>query len=186
MLVLTSDHVIGPLEAFRADAEKAAALAMGTSPGAVPSLVVFGIAPSRPETGYGYIEAADGDSPAGGCFRALSFREKPDRETAERFLAAGNFYWNSGMFAFNSDFMLEQFRKNEPELLAPFEGLSVSGESAYTVHRGIRVLENWSGLEERPMRRPKLSIVTASVSNRLRVLRNIKHKPRLTRKKGTP
>ncbi|MDR1411698.1 MAG: mannose-1-phosphate guanylyltransferase [Spirochaetaceae bacterium] len=153
MLVLTSDHVIGPLEAFRADAEKAAALAAGAAPGAAPAMVVFGIAPGRPETGYGYIEAGGGALPLGGalseggCFRALSFREKPDRETAEKFLAAGNFYWNSGMFAFDSSFILDEFRKNEPEVLAPFEKLPVPGEGAYAARGGIAALENWPGLE---------------------------------------
>jgi mannose-1-phosphate guanylyltransferase/mannose-1-phosphate guanylyltransferase/mannose-6-phosphate isomerase len=147
ILVLTSDHVIGPPGAFRADAEKAAALAAGAEPGAAPALVVFGIAPGRPETGYGYIEAACGGPAAGGCFRALSFREKPDRETAEKFLAAGNFYWNSGMFAFSSSFILEEFRKNQPELLLPFENLPAPGEGAYVTRRGIAALENWPGLE---------------------------------------
>jgi mannose-1-phosphate guanylyltransferase/mannose-1-phosphate guanylyltransferase/mannose-6-phosphate isomerase len=146
MLVLTSDHVIRPPESFRADAEKAAALIAGTEPGAVPSLVVFGIAPDRPETGYGYIEAG-GSLSVDGCFRALSFREKPDREMAEKFLAAGNFYWNSGMFAFSSGFIRDEFRRNEPELLPPFEKLSVPGEAAYTLRQGLRVLENWPGLE---------------------------------------
>jgi mannose-1-phosphate guanylyltransferase/mannose-1-phosphate guanylyltransferase/mannose-6-phosphate isomerase len=146
ILTLTSDHVIGPLDSFRADAEKAASLTGKTGPDAAPALVVFGIRPARPETGYGYIEAANGPA-AAGCFRALSFREKPDRETAEKFLAAGNFYWNSGMFAFTSDFILNEFRRNEPELLPPFEGLSLPGENAYTLRRGLRVLENWPGLE---------------------------------------
>jgi mannose-1-phosphate guanylyltransferase/mannose-1-phosphate guanylyltransferase/mannose-6-phosphate isomerase len=145
ILTLTSDHVIGPLEAFRADAEKAASLTGGAGPDAAPALVVFGIRPARPETGYGYIEV--GGLSGGGCFRALSFREKPDRETAEKFFEAGDFYWNSGMFAFTSGFMLDEFRRNEPELLPPFEGLPVPGESAYTLCRGIRVLENWPGLE---------------------------------------
>ena len=147
MLVLTSDHVIGPFDSFRADAEKAAALIARTGPDTAPALVVFGIAPGRPETGYGYIEAAADVLPVDGCFRALSFREKPDRETAEEFLAAGNFYWNSGMFAFSSGFILDEFRRNEPELLSPFEKLSVPREEAYTLRRGLRVLEDWPGLE---------------------------------------
>jgi mannose-1-phosphate guanylyltransferase/mannose-1-phosphate guanylyltransferase/mannose-6-phosphate isomerase len=147
MLVLTSDHVIGPLEAFRADAEKAAALSAGTAPGASAALVVFGITPSRPETGYGYIETAPGALPVDGCFRAASFREKPDRETAEKFIAAGEFFWNSGLFAFTSDFILDEFRRNEPGTLSPFEKLGVPGEEAYTLRRGLRVLENWPGLE---------------------------------------
>jgi mannose-1-phosphate guanylyltransferase/mannose-1-phosphate guanylyltransferase/mannose-6-phosphate isomerase len=147
MLVLTSDHVISPLDSFRADAEKAATLTAGTGPDADPALVVFGITPGRPETGYGYIETAAGTLTAAGCFRAASFREKPERETAEKFLAAGNFYWNSGMFAFNSGFMLDELHRNEPELLPPFKGLSVPKEGAYTLRRSLRVLENWPGLE---------------------------------------
>jgi mannose-1-phosphate guanylyltransferase/mannose-1-phosphate guanylyltransferase/mannose-6-phosphate isomerase len=143
MLVLTSDHVIGPLEIFRADAEKASAFSAGT--GTAPALVVFGIPPGRPDTGYGYIETAD--PLADGVYRAASFREKPDRETAEKFLKAGNFYWNSGMFAFASSFMLDEFRRSEPESLSPFEKLAAPEEGAYALRQGLRVLENWPGLE---------------------------------------
>ncbi|MDR3337730.1 MAG: mannose-1-phosphate guanylyltransferase [Treponema sp.] len=149
ILVLTSDHVINPLEAFRRDAETAAAFL-----DVEDSLVVFGIPPSRPDTGYGYIETAERlntvlDAAAGGgVYRAASFREKPDRERAEQFLQAGNFFWNSGMFAFNSSFILAEFRRSEHEALSPFEGLSIPGKEAYEVKQGIGVLENWPGLEE--------------------------------------
>jgi mannose-1-phosphate guanylyltransferase/mannose-1-phosphate guanylyltransferase/mannose-6-phosphate isomerase len=144
MLVLPSDHVIEPPEDFRAAAEAAAALAG-------ENLTLFGIAPGRPETGYGYIEAGERlarNAPGPGTYRALSFREKPDRARAEQFLAAGNFYWNSGIFAFSSGLMREEFRRNAPGILRPFEALDPPGEEAWSLCEGLRVLENWPGLGE--------------------------------------
>jgi mannose-1-phosphate guanylyltransferase/mannose-1-phosphate guanylyltransferase/mannose-6-phosphate isomerase len=144
ILVLTSDHVIEPLADFQVAAQSAGEALGGRSGG---NLVVFGIAPSRPETGYGYIEAAEALQSGGAAvYRAASFREKPDHATAERFLAAGNFYWNSGMFAFSSRFMREEFSRNAPDILAPFEALAAPGEGA--PRGGIGVLENWPGLAE--------------------------------------
>jgi mannose-1-phosphate guanylyltransferase/mannose-1-phosphate guanylyltransferase/mannose-6-phosphate isomerase len=155
MLVLTSDHIISPLEVFAQDAAAAAIFAQQGK------LAVFGIPPRAPETGYGYIEAAEalpvsGEAASGGgkavtrtaVFRAASFREKPDRPTAEAFLAEGRFYWNSGMFAFSSSFLLEEFRRNAPECLRPFDTLKAPDEAAYTVRNGLKILDAWSGLGE--------------------------------------
>lgn len=157
MLVLTSDHVIGPMEDFKAASDAAAAFSKGHK------LVVFGIPPRGPETGYGYIEASDplgspaaliatgasgSPKPPPQVYRAASFREKPDRATAEQFLKAGNFYWNSGMFAFSSEFMLDEFRRNAPESLHPFERLGKPDANAYTVQKGLSILESWPGLIE--------------------------------------
>jgi mannose-1-phosphate guanylyltransferase/mannose-6-phosphate isomerase len=142
MLVLTSDHVIGPLDAFTAAAEAASVFSRERN------LAVFGIPPRSPETGYGYIEAGDVLTAAGSrVYRAAAFREKPDRATAERFLKAGNFYWNSGMFAFSSAFILEEFRRNAPEALTPLEALTAPGADAYTSQQGLRILSSWPGLE---------------------------------------
>lgn len=154
-LVLTSDHIISPLETFADDAAAAAALARQGK------LVVFGIPPLRPETGYGYIEsgrplaaAAGTEGAAGGrpgaarCFELRSFREKPDAATAERFLASGGFYWNSGMFGFSVDAMLEEFRRSAPETLAPFAGLRAPGEDEIEYRDGVAVLSKWKGLAE--------------------------------------
>jgi mannose-1-phosphate guanylyltransferase/mannose-6-phosphate isomerase len=148
ILVLTSDHIIGPLETFLEDAAKAAALARRNR------LAVFGIVPTRPETGYGYIEAgpeARADTGPGetpelpGTRAALSFREKPDRPRAEEYLAAGRFYWNSGMFAFSSSFMLDEFRRHAPRVLAPFAELEAPGPAAYRAEQGLRILDRWPG-----------------------------------------
>jgi mannose-1-phosphate guanylyltransferase len=146
ILVLTSDHIIGPLELFKADAEAAAFFARQGK------LAVFGIPPAGPETGYGYIEAgealscpaAEGEQGAPGAFAAVSFREKPDRASAENFVAAGRFYWNSGMFAFSTPFMLGEFRRSAPEVLAPFEKLGAPGGSR--TEKGICLIDNWPGL----------------------------------------
>jgi mannose-1-phosphate guanylyltransferase len=164
MLVLTSDHIIEPAERFLGDAAAAAALARRGK------LAVFGIVPSRPETGYGYIEAgealadgADGGgrvSPAGeqAVYAARSFREKPDRALAEQYLATGRFYWNSGMFAFSSAFMLGEFRRHAPQTFSPFEGLPVPGPGAFRFEGGLRILDNWPGFAEAYSKTQAISI----------------------------
>ncbi|MDR1105936.1 MAG: mannose-1-phosphate guanylyltransferase, partial [Treponema sp.] len=123
-------------------------------------LVVFGIPPSRPETGYGYIEAGeklDGRPVPPETFRALSFREKPGEKTAEEFVSSGRFYWNSGMFAFSPRFLLEEFRRAAPLVISPFEKLSAPQNSGFTVKNGLRILENWNGLEEAYAAAPAIS-----------------------------
>jgi mannose-1-phosphate guanylyltransferase/mannose-1-phosphate guanylyltransferase/mannose-6-phosphate isomerase len=156
ILVLTSDHIIEPPGLFKANAAAAAAFAQQDK------LVVFGIVPKSPETGYGYIEAAETltiprqrltlkryNKPAEpGVFKVASFREKPDRKTAGEFLAAGRFYWNSGMFAFSSRFMLRQFREHAPALIDPFKKLYAPNEGSYVVNEGLRILDNWMELDD--------------------------------------
>jgi mannose-1-phosphate guanylyltransferase/mannose-6-phosphate isomerase len=140
VLVLTSDHIITPLEAFKADAEAVC--------GKQESLVLFGILPRSADTGYGYIETAQAISPQSRIFKVASFREKPDKQKAEQFIAQGNFYWNSGMFAFSSRFMMAEFNRSAPEIFAAFSALEAPGKDAYTVREGVLVLENWRGLKE--------------------------------------
>jgi mannose-1-phosphate guanylyltransferase len=87
-------------------------------------LVVLGIAPRWPETGYGYIEFPKGTRP--GTLQpvpVLRFREKPDLETARDFVAAGNFYWNAGMFFWRCDVLLDSLRTHLPETASVIEGL---------------------------------------------------------------
>jgi mannose-1-phosphate guanylyltransferase/mannose-1-phosphate guanylyltransferase/mannose-6-phosphate isomerase len=156
ILVLTSDHIIQPPDIFTANAAAAAAFAQQDK------LAVFGISPQGPETGYGYIEAGeslsvppqkefrrqDGRMVEPEVFRALSFREKPDKERAKQFLASGTFYWNSGMFAFSSRFILKEFRRVSPELIIPFDKLRAPDERSYTVRGGVRILQEWLDLKE--------------------------------------
>ena len=154
VLVLTSDHIIRPLAVFKADAEAAAAFS------AQGNLAIFGIPPRGPDTGYGYIEAGDQLADQGGTavYRVRSFREKPNKERAEEFLAAGNYYWNSGMFGFSTRFILEEFRRNAPEIFKAFDKLGFPGNAAYTVQGGVRVLDRWPGLEAAYQAAPGISV----------------------------
>jgi mannose-1-phosphate guanylyltransferase len=104
LLVTPSDHIITDAEAYALAIQEAVSLARNGS------LVTFGITPTKPETGYGYIEF-DANS-------VISFREKPDLSTAEVFLEAGNFLWNSGMFCFQAGTYLSELAKFEPEILS--------------------------------------------------------------------
>ncbi|MEE2566434.1 mannose-1-phosphate guanylyltransferase [Hyphobacterium marinum] len=108
VLLAPSDHHIGPLDAFRRSVAKAARLA------AEGRIVVFGIAPTRAETGYGYIRA--GETLAGG-FILEAFEEKPDAAAAQRYLDAGDRYWNAGLFAFRADVLIAEMARFEPQIL---------------------------------------------------------------------
>jgi len=138
ILVLTSDHIIKPLEVFLKDAELASTAA------GEGKLVVFGIPPARPETGYGYIETG---KDTGGVLNVAAFHEKPDIKTAEKYTASKKFFWNSGMFAFNADFIAQQFHKYAEDVYLPFEKLKEPEKEAYTVTRGVKILNNWKGLK---------------------------------------
>jgi len=109
MLVLPADHVIKDVDAFYAAVQRAAAQVEGGA------LATFGIVPTAPETGYGYIQsgAALRDE---GCFKVEKFVEKPNRETAQGFIDAGNFFWNSGMFLFRADAYLKELAQFQPAM----------------------------------------------------------------------
>ena len=108
ILVLPSDHIIKDEESFAAVARSAVAEA------SAGRLVTFGIRPTRPETGYGYVLATE-DS-IGSALKVKSFVEKPDLETAKRYLEAGGFYWNSGMFAMRADVYLHELARSRPDI----------------------------------------------------------------------
>lgn len=107
LLITPSDHIIRNLPAYHQAVQEAEKLAQNNF------LVTFGISPSRPETGYGYIEHDD--------YEVLSFREKPNADTAKQMLRAGNFLWNSGMFCFKAKIFLEELRQHAPEVYAKAE-----------------------------------------------------------------
>ncbi|SOO36154.1 mannose-1-phosphate guanylyltransferase/mannose-6-phosphate isomerase [Xanthomonas citri] len=106
LLVLPSDHVIGNEAAFQAAVKVAAEAA------AQGKLVTFGIKPTAPETGYGYIKAGAGTAASA----VERFVEKPDLATAQSYLASGEYYWNSGMFLFRASRYLEELRKFHPAI----------------------------------------------------------------------
>ena len=102
VLVTPSDHLIKDESAYLEAIEKAKTLAQQDK------LVTFGITPQYAETGFGYIEA-DGED-------VLSFKEKPDSTTAQVYVDAGNYYWNSGMFCFKAGIFLEELKNHSPEI----------------------------------------------------------------------
>ena len=102
VLVTPSDHLIKDEEAYTEVVLEAKALAEEGN------LVTFGITPTFPETGFGYIEALGND--------VKSFKEKPDAITAQRYLDAGNYYWNSGMFIFKAGLFLEELQRYAPKI----------------------------------------------------------------------
>ena len=113
LLVLAADHVIRDASHFREVVEA------GRRPAEEGRLVTFGIVPTAPETGYGYIEAAQPFS--GGPLQDVPiarFVEKPDRATAETFLSTGRFTWNSGMFLFRASAMLAELERLSPEVVS--------------------------------------------------------------------
>jgi len=122
--VLPSDHVIPDDESYRASMRSAIELASKED-----VLVTFGVEPTYPATGYGYIEAdaAGGDSEAR---KVLRFVEKPEQARAEEFLSAGNFLWNSGMFVWRAEVILDAFRAHAPEILEPIERGADAGDGA--------------------------------------------------------
>lgn len=110
MLVLPSDHVIADETAFRAATETAAAAAV------TGRLVAFGIAPTAPETGYGYIRRGEPLAGVAGAFMVAQFVEKPDAATAKGYVDAGDWSWNSGMFLFTAKLYLEELARYEPAI----------------------------------------------------------------------
>ena len=107
LFVTPCDHVVRPVETFAGAVRQAVGLAESGG------IVTFGVRPSAPETGYGYIQAGGS---VDGAYRVTCFREKPDRATAEQYVAAGNYYWNSGMFAFTIGRFLKELASQQPAI----------------------------------------------------------------------
>ena len=111
ILVLPSDHYIADKDKFLAAVEKAAKAA------ALGKLVTFGVEPTGPETGYGYIRKGAAIAGAPGCHAVAAFVEKPDLAKAQGYLASGEYYWNGGMFLFKADRLVEELGRFEPAMI---------------------------------------------------------------------
>lgn len=109
LLVLPSDHTIEPAEAFHRAVDHAAQ-ATGEE-----MLITFGVTPTRPDTGFGYIQSGEEVSP--NLFRVARFVEKPPVQEAERLLAEGGSHWNSGIFLFRASTYLKELERHAPEIL---------------------------------------------------------------------
>lgn len=144
VVLLPSDHLIGELPKFRAALEAAVAAARDGH------ICTFGIAPTSPHTGYGYIQV--GDALSDGVFKVDRFLEKPDRAKAEKLLEAGGTLWNSGMFVFRADALLAEAEAYCPDVVA---ACRKSIEAAEVL--GIEVLIDAAEFAESP----KLSVDVA-------------------------
>lgn len=119
-IVLPADHVIKHLDRFHAKIRQAIRLA------AADYIVTFGIQPDYPETGYGYIEGQE--TLSDGALTIRRFVEKPDIVTAEKYVRAGNFFWNSGMFAFKVSVILDEFKHFAPDMLKQMNAIVAQGD----------------------------------------------------------
>ena len=126
MLVCPSDHRIARNDAFREAAGHAAALA------SQDWLVSFGIEATAPETGYGYIRRGE---PVGPGYAVRDFVEKPDRDTALRFLAEGDYAWNGGIFAFRAGNFLDELARHRPEMAELSQAAFAKGERTNQILR---------------------------------------------------
>lgn len=120
VLMLPSDHHVGDLQAF------GAAVAVGASLAADDRIVTFGIEPSEPHTGFGYITAG---APLGGGFAVAKFLEKPKRDAAQALLDAGGNYWNAGIYMFRARFYLEELARLAPAMRTQAEAAWRGGRS---------------------------------------------------------
>jgi mannose-1-phosphate guanylyltransferase len=140
MVILTADHLIRPVELFRRTILSAARAAV-----AEPVLYTFGIVPSYPATCYGYLDSREkvAEDDGIGHFRLRRFVEKPDAETARKYLAAGNFYWNSGMFVWSVETILAELARQLPahlEHLVPAVEHDSTPEFAEALRRAFEPL----------------------------------------------
>ena len=129
MLVAPSDHVIPDAAGFRAAVEAACEEAL------TGTLITFGIRPTRPETGYGYLELGEGEG--AGPVPLRSFVEKPEAARAEEMLRAGGYLWNAGIFLATAGTMAEAFREHQPEMHSRVqEALAAAGRDLQFLRLG--------------------------------------------------
>ena len=131
--IFPSDHVVKDMPRFAEVLRVGIDIAAGGE-----AIVVLGVPPTRPETGYGYVEqgalvaeaaAADASKPVK-VFRVKRFREKPDRHTAENFLAAGNFAWNGGIFLWSARTLANAIREHAPDMAPMLEKIAAAHGTA--------------------------------------------------------
>jgi len=136
VLLLPADHHIRDVAAFRR------AIAAGAELAAAGHIITFGIAPDRPETGYGYILRGE---PVGEGYGVSAFKEKPDRARAEAFLADGRYYWNAGIFMFGAAAAKDEMARYCPQVL------DASADAVrLAVREGAKVLLDGGALQDCP------------------------------------
>lgn len=138
MAVLPADQHVIDSDAF------CDALALGAKAAEEGSIVTLGITPTRPETGYGYVEQGEGQGEIPGVFRVERFCEKPDLPTARSFLERGKFLWNAGIFILRCDVFLSEMKRQLP---AVYAGIERIGEAISTQGYSEVLREEYTALE---------------------------------------
>ena len=142
--VITADHVIKPVEQFAASLKTGFAVAERRP----RSLVTFGIVPTHGHIGLGYIHRGEPLADYGGAFKVQAFKEKPDKPTADRYVESGRYYWNSGMFVWRADAVMNQLKAHLP---ASYAGLTKIADAWGTPRQQEMVNEIYPAL-------PRISI----------------------------
>jgi mannose-1-phosphate guanylyltransferase len=134
IVVTPSDHVVVNVQEFQRVIGGALQFASETD-----AIVTLGMKPTRPETGYGYIQAdmAEQSLRNSEIFRVESFREKPDLQTAQQYIQQNNYYWNAGIFVWNVNTIINAFRIYQPGISAIFESLT----DAYGTEREQQLID---------------------------------------------
>ena len=134
MLIMPADHVISTSEKFQ-DAVRQATAVLDKEPG---RLVMFGITPAFPATGFGYIERGSALHDAARAFDVIAFHEKPQLTTAEEYVASGSFYWNCGIFCWKAQTILDQLQQHEKDTYQRLQRIAESiGQDSYDQVLGI-------------------------------------------------
>ena len=142
--VITADHVIKPVGEF----SKALNTGFELAEQRPKSIVTFGIVPTNGHTGLGYIHRGEAIAGFGGTFKVHAFKEKPDKPTADRYVESGRYYWNSGMFVWRADAVLNQLKSHLP---ASYGGLTKIADAFGTPNQQAAINEIYPTL-------PKISI----------------------------
>jgi len=145
MLVMPSDHVIAPIDPFQAALQQAAEM-VEHAPG---RLVTFGIKPSYPAESFGYIHRGEPmpESHPAPAYRVKQFREKPDAATAADYLASGEYYWNSGIFVWKSQTILDALAQRQPTMLRHLQKIAAAwdgSDAQNVVQREFTAIEGTS------------------------------------------
>jgi len=151
-LVLTSDHIIEPVETFVKDAEKAYNSAQKNH------FVTFGIEPTEPSTGYGYILTGEEEDGNSSVYKIQEFKEKPDLETAKKYIASGNCKWNSGMFAFDCEFFENELKACTPEISNAFDDVKNGNTPVISDLEGIAYIAPWKEMTDSYTKTPAIAI----------------------------
>lgn len=142
MLVMPADHVIEPVQEFRRAMHVAVQLAEQNP----TAIVTFGIPPNFPSTGYGYIHRGPefARRQGIGVYRVREFKEKPVHDVAERFVASGEYYWNSGIFVWKASTILDALRERQPKLYAAVQRIA---DAWPTAERAAVLRREYEGLD---------------------------------------